>query len=81
VPPATSGDTVRVGLLLPLSGANAKLGKAMLNAAQMAVFDFADKRFELLTHDTKGTPSGAVRAATIAIGDGASMILGPLLSA
>ena len=81
VPPATSGDTVRVGLLLPLSGANAELGKAMLNAAQMAVFDFADKRFELLTHDTKGTPQGAVRAATLAVGDGASMILGPLLSA
>ena len=81
VPPVTSEATVRVGLLLPLSGANAELGQAMLNAAQMAVFHFADKRFELLTHDTKGTPQGAVRAATIAVGDGASMILGPLLSA
>ncbi|MCH7937194.1 MAG: penicillin-binding protein activator [Proteobacteria bacterium] len=81
VPPVTSEDTVRVGLLLPLSGTNAELGQAMLNAAQMAVFDFADGRFELLTHDTKGTPAGAVRAATLAVGDGASMILGPLLSA
>ncbi|HIN21539.1 MAG TPA: penicillin-binding protein activator, partial [Rhodospirillales bacterium] len=81
MPPITSEGTVRVGLLLPLSGANAELGQAMLNAAQMAVFHFADKRFELLTQDTKGTPQGAVRAATIAVGDGASMILGPLLSA
>ncbi len=81
VPPITSEGTVRVSLLLPLSGANAELGQAMLNAAQMAVFHFADKRFELLTQDTKGTPQGAVRAATIAVGDGASMILGPLLSA
>ncbi|MCH7550817.1 MAG: penicillin-binding protein activator, partial [Proteobacteria bacterium] len=81
VPTVTSEGTVRVGLLLPLSGANAELGQAMLNAAQMAVFDFADKRFELLTRDTKGTPQGAVRAATLAVGDGASMILGPLLSA
>ena len=75
VPPITSEGTVRVSLLLPLSGANAELGQAMLNAAQMAVFHFADKRFELLTQDTKGTPQGAVRAATIAVGDGASMIL------
>jgi len=80
VPPPLSKDIVRVALLLPLSGANDELGKAMLNAAQMAVFDFADSRFELLTHDTRGTPEGAVAAAGAAIGDGAAMILGPLLA-
>jgi ABC-type branched-subunit amino acid transport system substrate-binding protein len=80
VPPPLSKDIVRVALLLPLSGANADLGRAMLDAAQMAVFDFADNRFELLTHDTKGTPDGAHAAAALAIGDGAQMILGPLLA-
>ncbi len=80
VPPA-SGETVRVALLLPLSGPNAGLGQAMLNAAQLAVFTFADKSFELLVHDTKGTPGAATAAASAAIGDGAAMILGPLLSA
>lgn len=79
--PLASGETVRVALLLPLTGPNAGLGKAMLNAAQLAVFNFADSSFELLTHDTKGTPGGAQQAASMAIGDGASMILGPLLSA
>ncbi|MCH7864504.1 MAG: penicillin-binding protein activator [Proteobacteria bacterium] len=81
VPPPASGDVVRVALLLPLSGANAELGQAMLNSAQLAVFDFADSRFELLTHDTRGTPEGAVEAAAAAIADGASMIIGPLLAA
>ncbi|MDA1088849.1 MAG: penicillin-binding protein activator [Proteobacteria bacterium] len=80
VPPA-SGETVRVALLLPLSGPNAGLGQAMLNAAQLAVFTFADKSFELLVHDTKGSPGAASAAASAAIGDGAAMILGPLLSA
>lgn len=79
--PLLSGDSVRVALLLPLSGPNAELGRAMLNAAQLAVFNFADKRFELLVHDTRGTPGGASEAATTAIGDGASMIIGPLLAA
>jgi branched-chain amino acid transport system substrate-binding protein len=79
--PQPSQDSVRVGLLLPLSGSNAKLGQAMLNAAQLAVFNFADKRFELLVHDTQGTPQGASHAASSAISDGASMILGPLLAA
>ena len=73
-------DTVRIAILLPLTGSNAQIGKALLNAAQLALFDFADSRFELLPHDTKGSPEGAASAARFAIGDGASVILGPLLS-
>ncbi|NQV99042.1 MAG: penicillin-binding protein activator [Rhodospirillales bacterium] len=80
VPPAATSDTVRIALLLPLTGSNAAIGKALLNAAQLALFDFADSRFELLPHDTKGTPEGAANAASLAIGDGAAVILGPLLS-
>jgi len=80
VPPPATTDTVRIALLLPLTGNNASIGNALLNAAQLALFDFADSRFELLPHDTKGTPSGAANAASLAIGDGASVILGPLLS-
>jgi len=77
--PLKLGSAVRVALLVPLSGPNARLGQAMLNAAQMALFDFSDARFELLVHDTEGTPEGAMSAAGLAIGDGASVILGPLL--
>lgn len=79
--PAARFDAVRVAILVPLTGPNAKLGEAMLNAAQMALFQFADERFELLPHDTAGTPEGALTAAQIAIGDGAKLIIGPLLAA
>ncbi len=68
-----------VALLLPLSGPNAPLGRAMLEAAQMALFDIADDRFALLPRDTQGTPAGAARAANQAIAQGARLILGPLL--
>ena len=79
-PRAPSETVVRIALLLPLSGPNARLGTAMSNAAQLAMFDFADKRFEILFHDTRGTPEGAVNAIGQAIGDGAALVLGPLLS-
>jgi len=79
-PPPPADGAVRVALLLPLSGPNAAVGKAMLNAAQLAIFAFAAEGFELLPQDTKGTPEGAVEAAALAIGDGAELILGPLLS-
>jgi len=75
-----SGGAARVGLLLPLSGKTAPLGKAMLNAAQMAMFDFADTDFELLPHDTAGRPEDASYAATMVIGDGANLLIGPLLA-
>lgn len=79
--PVANIDAVRVALLVPLSGPAAKLGEAMLNAAQLALFQFADDRFELLPHDTGGTVDGALVAAQLAIGDGAQLIIGPLLSA
>jgi branched-chain amino acid transport system substrate-binding protein len=82
VPPSASrGDQVHVALLLPLSGPSAGIGRAMLDAAQMALFDIADEHFVLLPRDTEGTPEGAGRAATAAIADGAELILGPLLAA
>ncbi|MEQ9169824.1 MAG: penicillin-binding protein activator [Rhodospirillales bacterium] len=78
---APDDGSVRVALLLPLSGPNGGVGQALLNAAQMALFSFADAKFTLLTHDTRGTPEGAAEAAQLAIGEGARLILGPLLAA
>ena len=79
VNPLDGTSAVRVGLLVPLSGPNEKLGRSMLNAAQMALFDFSDSYFELLIFDTLGTSEGAAEAARFAIEDGVSVILGPLL--
>lgn len=79
-PPVPLARGLRVAILLPLSGTNQRVGAAMLNASQMALFDFAGQDFELLVHDTKGTPEGAAEAARLAIGDGAQLIMGPLLS-
>jgi ABC-type branched-subunit amino acid transport system substrate-binding protein len=80
-PPPRSGGPVKVAVLLPLSGANAELGKAMLEAAQMALFTTGNDRLSLVPRDTTGTPDGAAGAARTAIADGAQLILGPLLSA
>lgn len=70
----------RIGLLLPLTGRNAALGKAMLRAAQLALFDLAGPNFALLPFDTKGTPDGALEAALAAFESDVSILLGPLLS-
>ena len=83
-PPRPTPDAsglVRVGMLVPLTGQSAPVGMALLNAAQMALFDVGDERFVLQAYDTKGTPEGAVDAATLALNHGAQLLLGPLFSA
>src|SRR5205085_8300919 len=79
-PPGTAGP-VKVAVLLPLSGANAELGKAMLEAAQLALFTTGNDRLTLVPRDTSGTADGAANAARSALADGAQLILGPLLAA
>jgi ABC-type branched-subunit amino acid transport system substrate-binding protein len=68
----------RVGLLLPLSGANAGLGHAMLQAAQLAVDAGGTPRVTLDPQDTAGTPEGAANAARQAIAAGDGMLVGPV---
>jgi ABC-type branched-subunit amino acid transport system substrate-binding protein len=76
--PAQEAQRGRVGLLLPLSGANRQLGQAMLNASQLALFDQGDRSIEFLPRDTSGTANGAAEAARSAIADGARALAGPL---
>jgi len=71
---------VKVALLVPMSGKHKELGNAMLNAAQLALFDVGSENFELMPRDTKGTPNGAQSAIRSALNDGANLVLGPLLS-
>jgi ABC-type branched-subunit amino acid transport system substrate-binding protein len=74
------GETPKVALLLPMSGPFAKIGTAMRQAAELALFEIASKGFEMTPLDTAGTPEGARRAAQQARAAGAHLILGPLLS-
>ena len=78
--PKAPKEEIRAALLVPLSGSNAALGNALSNAAQMAVFEIGDQRFNLIPLDTHGTADGAAAAARLAISQGADIILGPLFS-
>lgn len=78
--PLVDNTEVKVGLLLPLSGPLAREGAALLDAAQLALFDVADADFMLQPRDTGGTVAGAARAAEDLLAGGATLLLGPLLS-
>jgi len=69
----------KVGLLLPLTGSQADLGKGLLQAAEMALFEVgSSSSVVLLPHDT--TQEGAHQAALNALNEGAELLLGPVFS-
>ncbi|MFZ5618640.1 MAG: penicillin-binding protein activator [Pseudomonadota bacterium] len=78
-----NAEPVRVGLLLPFTGASEavqKVASAMFDAAQLAAFEAGDDRFLIIPKDTRGTPDGAAAAARAALADGAEIILGPMFA-
>ena len=80
-PPALAANIkIKAAILLPLSGKNAPLGQAMLNAAQQAVFDVADQHFELMPRDTGSSEGTAEAASSDAIAGGAQIFIGPVFA-
>ncbi len=71
---------INIAILLPLSGDDKAVGKALLQAASMALFEAYDDRLTLVPYDTTGTREGAALAAQKAVDGGAAIILGPLFS-
>ena len=79
VPLAPAETGTKVGLLLPLSGQQAALGRTLLQAAEMGLFEVGDDSFTLLVEDT-ATAAGADSAARKLLAQGAKIILGPVFA-
>lgn len=85
---APGTPTIKVGLLLPLSGDSASVGAAMLDAATLALYDAylatpAERiraQIILMPKDSGSTPAEAARAAGQVIDQGAAFIVGPVFS-
>jgi len=69
-----------IAILLPLSGKYSKIGKNLLNSAEMAIFDMKNPNLILKKYDTKASPKGARKAFNQAIKDNATIVLGPVFS-
>ena len=78
--PSTSSLTqeIRIGLLLPLSGAQAELGQTLENAITLGFLESAQSNTKLLPFDTCSAPDGAQQAMQKALSAGVHAIVGPL---
>ena len=80
IPAAPTPTTTRIGLLLPLSGQQAGLGRTLLQAAEMGLFEVGDDSFTLMVEDTAGS-GGPDSAARKLLAQGANVLLGPVFAA
>ncbi len=67
----------KVGFLAPLSGDQGTLGRGLLDAATLALFDIGRDDIELVVADTAG---GAEAAARQVVNAGVDVVIGPVLA-
>ena len=73
-------EIVKIGLLIPLTGKNAFLGKSIYKSAEMALFESKANNVELLPLDSGNSIDTAVYAARNLEKKGVSIIIGPIFS-
>jgi branched-chain amino acid transport system substrate-binding protein len=80
--PARRAAAIKVGLLLPLSGAGQAglIADTMRKAAELALIEQNAPHVQLIVRDDKGSPEGASAAAREVTSQGVEIILGPLFA-
>ncbi len=77
---ANFNGTIKVGVMLPLSGEHSEIGNLILNAIEMAVFQTDENKLELHIKDTEAKSNKAKKVLSELIGEGVEVIIGPLFS-
>ena len=76
IPVPQPGAKKKVALIVPLTGVDGPIGTSISRAAALALTDTGNQQITLTVFDS--AKAGAVTAATLALGNGNALILGPL---
>ena len=71
-------NKVKIGLLIPLSGNNAEIGKQIVKATRLALKDINSGTLEIFPKDTQSDPNKTLRAAIELSNLGVNLIIGPV---
>ena len=69
----------KIGLLLPLTGSRASLGKSLVNSVRVYT-DNVEKKIDFRVYDTRSTNIGAQESFKKALNDGINIYIGPIFS-
>lgn len=69
---------IKIGLLVPLTGDNAELGKQILNSTRLAIKDINSNQIEIYPKDTQSDPNKALQSAIKLEQMGINIVIGPV---
>ena len=71
-------NKVKIGLLVPLSGENAEIGKQIVKATRLAIKDINSDKLEIFPKDTQSDPKKTLRSAIELNNIGIKLVIGPV---
>ncbi len=71
-------NKIKIGLLVPLSGDNANLGKQIIKATRLAIKDINSDRIEIFPKDTRSNANMTLRSAIELKELGINLVIGPV---
>ncbi len=74
----TEDVKIKIGLLVPLTGDNAEVGKEIVQATRLALKDIDSDNLEIFPKDTKSDPNQTLKSANDLKQIGINIIIGPV---
>ena len=74
----SENDKLKIGVLVPLSGDNKKIGKQIIKATKLALKDINTKKIEIYPKDSGSNPTQALTSASEFLNIGINIVIGPV---
>ena len=71
-------EKIKIGLLVPMTGENSKLGKLLIKSTRMALDDIGTDKIEIYPKDTGLDPNKTLQSARELKKIGVKIIIGPV---
>ena len=74
----SASEKIKIGLLVPMTGANKDLGQSIIKAVTLAVKDINSDLIEIIPKDTATKPNQTLRSAFELKEMGVKVVIGPI---
>ena len=69
---------IKIGLLIPISGENKKIGQQIIKSTRMALKDIGENEIEIFLKDTNSDPNQTIKSANEFQNMGIQIVIGPV---
>ena len=71
-------EKLKIGLLIPMTGENEKIGQQIIKAVRLAINDIDYDKIEIIPKDTKSNPEITFKSANELRDAGVKIVIGPV---